>query len=695
MLSLTTLTLRKMPFVRLLLFFIIGILLQWFVQFSAAVLLISFTAIFIFLLLFFLFPSAKKFSLQWLQGFAVLLLFVAAGAITVYIKDIRNNKNQVSLSYQKGDILEAILQEPLVEKPKSFKAICVVNKIYRNGIWRNAEGKILVYFKNDSSIKNLGYGSQIIFRQPLQKITNAGNPGEFDYKQYCLFQGIQQQVFLSSKNYIVLPDKQTDFLHSFLFSSRNYILQTLHENIPGKKEQSVAEALLIGYRDDVDKNLLEAYSNTGVVHIIVISGLHMGMIYGLVIWLISFFKNKKWYRFIKPVFILFVIWSFALITGARPSILRVTAMLSFIIIGEALQRKTNVYNTLSASAFCLLFINPFYLWDAGFQLSFAAVTSIVTFYKPVYHWVYFENKLLNKVWQLAAVTIAVQFFTLPLVLYHFHRFPVFFLFANFIAVPLACIILYFELFLLLIAKWTSLAAIVGKLITVCISLMNNFIENTNRLPFSIIDNVYVNAAQTIFLFIVIIAFVTWLMQKSSKAFLIGLSFLCLFILLKNIFLLKDENQKKIVVYNISKHSAIDIFDGNHFSSFGVDNSENTALQNFYLTPSRIFFHANDSVNISSIQLKNNLISSKNKNIFILTKPLPALNFSEKISIDAIIISQNPRIKISDVAAVFSCKEIIFDSSNPLWKIALWRKDCDSLHLRFHSVPEQGAFLMDL
>jgi competence protein ComEC len=622
-------------------------------------------------------------------------LFIDAGAIIVHEKDVPNHSDQIGSSYKSGDILQATLQEPLIEKPRSFKAIVSVKKIFRNGIWQHAEGKILVYFKNDSSIKNLGYGSQIIFRQSLQNITNAGNPGEFDYKQYCLFQGIQQQVFLSPKNYILLPEKQMNWFRSFLFNSRNYILQTLRQNIPGKKEQSVAEALLIGYRDDVDKNLLQAYSNTGVVHIIVISGLHMGMIYGLALWLAAFFKNKKWYRFIKPVFILFIIWSFAFITGARPSILRVTTMLSFIVLGEALRRKTNVYNTLAASAFCLLVINPFYLWDAGFQLSFAAVTSIVTFYKPVYHWIYFENKLLEKLWQLGAVTIAVQILTMPLTLFYFHRFPVFFLFANFIAVPFACIILYLELFLLLISKWTWFASIIGKSIASCIWLMNSFIENTNRLPYSTVENIYTTFVQTIILLIVIISLAIWLMQKSSKAFLVGLSFLCAFAAVKNIFLMKEKDQKKLLVYNISKYSAIDVIEGNHFKYFGENGSQNIALQNFYLTPARIFFHANDSANISSIQLKNNLITSGNKNIFILTKPFPALNLTEKISLDALIISQNPRIKITDVAKVFNCKEIIFDSSNPLWKIARWRKDCDSLHLRFHSVPEQGAFVMDL
>ncbi len=685
----------SMPFVRLLIAFVAGILLQWYLRLFMIPLLILFATIVFFLLLFSLLPFEKKFSFRFLQGVAILLLVIDAGAMVMYVKDIRNQPNQISSCYKKSDIIEATLLEPLVEKPKTFKALALINNVFRNGVRQDIKAKILIYFKSDTALKDLTYGSQIIFNKPLESITNSGNPGEFDYKTYCLFQGIEEQVFLSSKNYILLPGKQTNWLQSFLFSARSYIIETLRQNIPGKKEQSVAEALLIGYREDIDKTLLEAYRNTGVIHIIVISGLHMGMVYGLAVWLISFFKTKKWHRFIKPLIVLIVIWLFVFITGARPSILRVATMLSFVVIGEALKRRSNVYNSLAASAFCLLLVDPFFLWDAGFQLSFAAVASIVTFYKPVYHRLHFENRLVNKVWQLTALTISVQFFTLPLVLYYFHRFPTFFLFANFIAVPLACFCLYLELLLLLISKWKWLAAVIGKTIAACIWIMNRSIENTNRLPFSYVDNIYQTFFQTIVLLICIIAFATWLLRKSTKSLLIGLGSLSLFIVAKDIVTWQDKHQRKLIVYNIYRHSAVDILEGNNFIHFGDDATQNPAQQDFYLTPSRISFHANEEEDSTALQIGNHFISSNNKNIFILNKTLPVVALPEKIPMDVIIVSYNPRISMSDVVNVFNCKEIIFDSSNPPWKIAQWTKECDSLHLPFHSVARQGAFVMDL
>jgi competence protein ComEC len=201
-------------------------------------------------------------------------------------------------------------------------------------------------------------------------------------------------------------------------------------------ETGVAEALLIGYRDDLDKDLVRAYSNTGVVHIIAISGLHLGMIYGLMLLLLKPFRKYKWMRWAKPLLILLVLWGFSLLAGAAASILRSVVMFSFIVIGESLGRKTNIYNTLAASAFCLLVYNPYFFWDVGFQLSYTAVLSIVLFMKPVYQWLYFKNKLLNAIWQLNAITLAAQVLTLPVILYYFHQFPNLFLFTNFVAVPL-------------------------------------------------------------------------------------------------------------------------------------------------------------------------------------------------------------------------------------------------------------------
>ena len=174
-----------------------------------------------------------------------------------------------------------------------------------------------------------------------------------------------------------------------------------------------------------------------------------------------------------------------------------------------------MYNTLAASAFCMLIANPFTLWDVGFLLSYAAVVSIVTFMKPVYKLLTFPNKILDKIWSLTSVTISAQVLTIPIVIYYFHQFPNLFLITNLFAVPLSGFILYGEILLLIISPFSTIAAWLGGMLQAMISTMNNFIERVNYLPFAVWSDLQLSVLQTWLLYGIIISLCTWLVQNQS------------------------------------------------------------------------------------------------------------------------------------------------------------------------------------
>ncbi|MBL7735890.1 MAG: ComEC/Rec2 family competence protein, partial [Chitinophagaceae bacterium] len=293
------------------------------------------------------------------------------------------------------------------------------------------------------------YGNIISFNKPLQPIKNfmPPGPGSFDYRRYCAFAGIHFQVFLRPGEFTVLPETHSSPLQALLIYTREKIIRIIQKYIPGKKEQGLAEALLIGYKDDLDKSLLQSYSNTGVVHVIAISGLHLGLIYALLKAICLPIARLKKGRWIEPLVVLSGLWLFSLLAGGAPSVLRSAVMFSFIVLGKSISREASIYNNLAASAFALLCYHPYWLWDVGFQLSYAALTGIVMFMKPVYRLLVFKNKMADAAWKLNAVTIAAQWLTLPLILFYFRQFPNLFLLTNFIAVPLSSIILIGELLL--------------------------------------------------------------------------------------------------------------------------------------------------------------------------------------------------------------------------------------------------------
>jgi len=686
----------KIPLLRILIPFIIGIAVQWYISPSIT----SITKLSGFALLqfgsYYLIPLTNKYLLRWISGIGINLLLFCFGNAIVWVKDIRHNSNWVGHTYSAGNTVVVTLQEPLVEKTKSYKALAKIDAVQTNGVWQPVKGNVLLYFKKDSTKPALEYGHQIVFNKTLQPINNSGNPGAFNYQRFCAFQDIHHQVFLKATDYTIADTTQQNGFWQAMFNIRNHVIGVLRKNISGEDEQAVAEALLIGYRDDLDKDLVQAYSNTGVVHIIAISGLHLGMIYATLVWLLKPLRRYKISRWLNPIIILGVLWLFSLIAGAAPSILRSAVMFSFIVFGDIINRRNLILNTLGASAFALLLYNPFFLWDVGFQLSYAAVISIIIFMKPVYNWLQFDNKAIDFIWQLNSVTIAAQVFTLPIVLYHFHQFPNLFLISNFVAVPISSLILYGELLLLLCSAIPALADMLGTVCTAMLTFLNNFIQNIDSSSFAVTDGIQISSLQAYLLFAILIAAGYWLLRKSKTACISTIAFTLAFVLAQSIDIINRNTQQKLVVYNVPQHRAIDIIEGRKHLFIGDDVLlEDGFLQNFHLKPARILHRTTRSLTPEQVLVKDSILIAGKNTILLVKQKITHRKYPLKMAVDAIVVSNNPNINIAEMAAYFDCKTIVFDASNPLWKINKWKKDCDSLHLRHHSVPEKGAFEMAL
>ena len=437
---------NEAPALRLLLPLAAGIVLQWYLQINISLLLLVAGLCIVTLVTFPFFSITKQFAFKSFQGIMLNILMLVAGILLVYLNDVRNSKSWFGKDYQPEDLVVATLQEPTVEKPNSYKALATVNAVGNDNTWKGTKGKVILYFQKKDAFKNLRYGQQVLIRKALQPIKNSGNPGGFNYERYSLFQGITHQAYLTDKEIALLPQKDQKDFKTFLFWLRAGVINILRTYINGTQERGLAEALLIGYKDDLDKTLLQAYANTGVVHVIAISGLHLGLIYGILLLLTKPLRGKKW-AWLRALLIVAALWIFTLLAGAQASVVRSAVMFTTLALGAVLNRNASIYNTLALSALLLLLYNPFWLWDVGFQLSYAAVLSIIIFFKPIYNWFYFQNKMIDAVWKLMAVTLAAQLLTTPFSLYYFHQFPLLFFITNLVAVPLSSAILIGEILL--------------------------------------------------------------------------------------------------------------------------------------------------------------------------------------------------------------------------------------------------------
>jgi len=694
---------KTAPFIRLLLPFIAGIMLQWYIGFSLTAIVIAIACFTIAFFLFRLFPLSLRFKWKTLQGFILNALLLSVGVGVTWQKDIRHHTGWFGNYYHDSDHLVLRIDEPLVEKTKSWKAVGTVESIIQHDSAIACEGKILLYFSKDnvspqSDIYRMHYGDRIIIHKKLQRIKSSGNPGAFNYEQYAAFQQTFHNVFLNEKDWLLLQDKDAHPFKQFLFHTRDGILSVLRKHAnAGKDGLGIAEALLIGYTNDLDKDLVQAYSNTGVVHIIAISGMHLALIYVMLVWLFARIPLVNKSKVTQVILILACLWLFSLLTGAAASVLRSAVMFSFITIGKNFVRRSSIYNSLAASAFVLLCYDPYFLWDVGFQLSYLALIGIIIFQKPIHNLVYIKRKWLNMVWGLASVSLAAQILTFPICIYYFHQFPLLFLLANIMVVPLSSVILYVEIFLLAFSWIPLVATWLGKIASWLVWLMNETITRINSFSFAVWDMIPATIFSTTLLYAIVIGCGAWLLNRNKLLFRFTLFASLVFVVQYAYNDWRQMTQQKLIVYNVPQHQAIDMIAGNEYHFIGDSILlEDGVLQNFHLKPARVALQlTNRKDSLTSVFQQDMFYLFNNKRILLIDEALRFEPVSQRINVDIIIISKSSKLYIPQLAKVFDCKQYIFDGSNSLWKIAKWRKDCEALNLRCYSIPEQGAFISDL
>jgi competence protein ComEC len=638
--------------------------------------------------------SFTKHKLAVINGSLLLLCFASLGYLAFHRHKMQHDQKWYGHFYKDSVAIVITIQEPLVAKEKTYKAVGeIVQVSTANGVVPT-KGTILLYFKKEAVAPNLDYGDCFLTTASLSALQPASNPGAFDYRQFAAFQGVHHQLFLQSSQYRLVSMHQTNWLSSFKHWVRQQVKVAIQKNIPGKAEQAVAEALLLGIRDDLDKELVQAYSNTGVVHIIAISGLHLGMIYGLLLWLFGFSKNQQVKKWIAPLVILLTLWAFSFLAGMAPSILRSAIMFSMLVLGNRFQKLGNHYNFLALSAFIILIMDPFAVWDVGFQLSYSAVLSIMLFQKSVRNWFFFRNKWLQKIWDLNAITIAAQVVTLPIVIFHFHQFPNYFILANLVVVPLSGLVLYGELVFLLLLPFDWLAQKFGWLLGACIRLMNHFIAWVNGLPAAVTEGLQLSLLQSCLLMVVLMMCCFAFMRRQSKMLLSALELGLLFVVLQSFEVLTKRQQKLLIVYHLPQHSAIDLVAGNQYAFLGDSMLQADGfLRNFHIKPTRTYFrfhHWQQSLVQSAINLPLHCFDGKK--IMLINQSIRLKELAIPQKIDLLVLGGKQPVYLRNLLKTIWPTQIVVDGSATDKNIRYWQKDAAAANIPLHVVKSDGAYV---
>ncbi|HEV3223632.1 MAG TPA: ComEC/Rec2 family competence protein [Puia sp.] len=519
---------KQAPFLRLLFPFIAGILLENKYPVQAGLLILVFCLSLVLLIICFSISFSAFIGLEWVAGLVIHIAFFSMARILMHVHmDIQAEQSSCYVKGQPNLLLVRLLGDP-VQKPNSYKCFALVKWLTKDHTCFNENERIFVYFAKKPDPRQYSGGSLIIFRKELRPIENFKSTSDFDYKKYCHLRHIYSQVFLKENEYSLIHIKKEKSFFYILDSLRENLRIIIKKYIPGKSENSLLEALMVGFNDDLDPGLLKSYANTGVIHIIAISGLHLTLICHILELSLQKTGRKKFSRWIKLILIITSLWAYSVLSGASPSVIRAATMFSLVLISRNILRESVFINTLAASAFLLLCFEPNWIWDIGFQLSYVAVLSLSLFSKPLNEMLPLHNKILVSVWKAASVSLAAQVLTTPISIYYFHQFPSYFLVANLLAVPLSSGILIGGILLCIFSSIQSLCQFLGWLLGIMIHFLNGFIFYISMLPGAVISHITLTLPQLILIYFILLCFYRYLISKQKNWLLTGMGSICLF-----------------------------------------------------------------------------------------------------------------------------------------------------------------------
>jgi len=690
----------KQPFVAIFPPFVVGILFSVLLGFYIPYL----PFILLFLLILFAFTESKFFSKKDISFSWMIFPFVFL--LGVFVVDYQKIVPPEIVN-EKANVYECVIVEQPKIKDKTVQIIVQTNAVNDSIEWEEFNTKAVVYIQKDSLSELLQYGDRLLFSGFMNEIQNSGNPKEFDYKQYMANKGIFYTSYVQSEKYTILDHNQGQILKRTALKWRNKLLEIYQSfNISGQS-YGVVSALTLGYRDEVDVETRQMFANTGAMHILAVSGLHVGIIFMILNNILGFMNKNKWAIFAKSIIIIVSLWIFAFIAGLSPSVTRSALMFSMFVVGKLLQRSSSIYNVIFASAFILLLINPLNIFAVGFQLSYLAVLSIVFFQPYIYQFFVFERNIPDKIWALLSVSIAAQMGTMPIGFFYFHQFPNYFFLTNVLVIPLASIILYLAVLLFAINWIPILSNAIAFLLKVSLKFLLVGVGGINSLPFATTKNIYITGEQTIVLYIVIASFALFWIYNRKQLLYAFLASLLLFFVLDLQLNFNNKTSTEVLVLNTRKAFTMNIISPDNTviaddAAFGKSNFLDYSCKPYWLSKRNMTFKLS---NIDSLQLHDTICENifidgefmqvgNTKLLIIRDNKMFEKMSEEQIIVDYVVLTQNAYLTIQEVLNLVDFKKVIFDASNKYYRIEKWTTQSDTLEIPYHDVTTMGAFSFD-
>lgn len=626
------------------------------------------------------FLERRKLQQGILFGLLTYMTIFVFGYGSYQLRDPAHQNRHYSHFYTENNasLIQLKIREVLKPNRRHHKYFAELFKLNS----KNVHGKILVTILKDSTSSAFKVDDLLLISSEIDEVAGPSNPYQFDYKKYLKNLGVFHQVRISEKQILQRSNGPTS-LRGFSENIRNHIIHKLSETPIEKAQRVIIQALILGQRKDISKEMYGEYIAAGALHILAVSGLHVGILFLILSWLFKPLEYLKFGKQAKSVLLLLFLWGFAILAGLSPSVVRAVTMFSFFGLAGMLDRPTNSFNTLFLSFFTLLVFNPNWLYHVGFQLSYLAVFFIL-WIQPELYKSYIPKFYLDKLlWGIITVTLAAQIGIAPLSLYYFHQFPGLFFITNLVILPFLAIILAGGLLVIILTIIGQLPNSLALGYNWLIKQLNGFVHWIAQQQTFIFTDISFSFSTMIAGYALIFALILWWKLKTNKAFLYVPAVVAILFGV-GIWENRSSSKEQLVVFHKSRTTLLGYQNDRVLTLL-----QNDTINYFNRFPIRDYRVGSQVTGFTS-ELLPRVFRYRNKTVLLLD----SLGVYPSEKIDIILLTNSPKVHLERLIDSIQPTQIIADGSNYRTYVKRWHATCTKRKIPFHYTGEKGAYIFD-
>ncbi len=606
--------------------------------------------------------------------FSVFLYCAAffAGVLTVTV----NQENHYPSHYTKflrpdtSQTFHIVIREKLKSTAYGTRYIGIVRSVDGS----HASGRLML---NAGSETDYHTGKNLIVIAKGSRHKKPQNPAQFDYGKYLENKSIYAQVYITNRDIIYIGESRKD-LYYYSDQLRRRIISNIRESGMNERELHVVSALILGQQQEIAADIIEDYRLAGAVHILSVSGLHVGFIILFIDFLLKPLPNTRRWRFLKLIVTIISLWGFAFLAGLSPSVIRSAAMFSLLTCGNFMRRGSNIFHTLIASAILILLVEPMFLFDVGFQLSYSALFFILWLQPELDRLWSPKFRVVKYFWTIFTVSVAAQIGTFPLSVYYFHQFPGLFFITNLVIIPFLSIVMILGVIVIIFAASGILPQILTQILDWCIVAMNAIIGNISDYEQFVFTGIPMNAELMAAIYLALISTVIWIKRANYTRLIMSFVFIASaqFIYLNTIY--ESALRSELIVFHRKKHTTLSLKHGRRLIAYSTETQPKCvtdySIENFCRS--------------ELVRPPQNLISFENHRILMVDTAL-----ASTVPCDILMLRNSPKINLDRWLRDAMPKQVIADGTNYKSYVERWKLTCQKRNIPFHHTGEKGYYAL--